>query len=168
MQPEIYWIKDFKAGHLAIMPKPRANDWLDVEINGLHQEGVDILVSLLTIGEVYELGLKEENDICCTYDIEFISFPIVDRQVPSSVTKTVQLSQSLWTQMKNGKKVAIHCRAGIGRSALIVASILVCAGMSPEKAYEMVTKSRGLVVPDTDEQRQWLYTFVQSLVGISF
>jgi protein-tyrosine phosphatase len=161
MQPEIYWIKDFKVGYLAIMPKPRAGDWLDDEINGLRQEGVNILVSLLTIDEIYELGLKEENEICRTYDIEFISFPIFDRQVPSSIMETVQLSQSLWVQIKNGKKVAIHCRAGIGRSALMVASVLVCAGISPKNAYEMVAKSRGLAVPDTNEQRRWLDIFAK-------
>lgn len=57
MQPEIYWIKDFELGHLAIMPKPRASDWLTDEIKGLRQNGVDILVSLLTRDEIDSLEL---------------------------------------------------------------------------------------------------------------
>jgi len=167
IQPDIYWIKDFKAGDLAIMPRPRAGDWLEDEIKGLRYEGVDILVSLLTVNEIYELGLKEENEICHTNSIEFISFPIPDRKVPSSVTRTIQLSQSLLTQIISGKKVAIHCRAGIGRSALMVTCILVCAGISPFMAYGMVAKSRGLAVPDTEEQKLWLDIFARSLeVGV--
>ena len=163
MQPEIYWIKDFKAGNLAIMPRPRAGDWFDDEIKALRQEGVDILVSLLTTTEIDELGLTTENQICQTNDIEFISFPITDRKVPSSITDTIQLSQSLKTQIQNGKKVAIHCRAGIGRSALIVASVLVCFDIHPHIAYSMIAKSRGLVVPDTQDQKQWINIFAQRL-----
>jgi protein-tyrosine phosphatase len=162
MQPEIYWIQEFKS-QLAIMPKPRAGDWLEDEINGLRQEGLDILVSLLTIDEIYELNLKQESEICQIYGIEFISFPILDRKVPISMTKTLQLSHTLLRQIQHGKKVAVHCRAGIGRSALIVASVLVCAGIEPIKAYEMITKSRGLSVPDTEAQKQWLNIFVQKL-----
>jgi len=163
MQPEIYWIKDFKAGYLAIMPRPRAGDWFDDEIKALREEGVDILVSLLTIAEIYELSLTTENEVCQTHGIEFISFPITDRKVPSSITDTIQLSQSLKAQIQNGKKVAIHCRAGIGRSALIVASVLVCFSIHPHIAYSMIAKSRGLLVPDTEEQKQWINIFAQQL-----
>jgi protein-tyrosine phosphatase len=162
MQPEIYWIKDFDLGHLAIMPRPRAGDWLEDEIKALREEGVDILVSLLTLTEVYELDLKEENRLCDEKGIELISFPIKDRQVPS-LAQAQKLSQSLLTEMKSGKKVAIHCRMGIGRSAVMVASILVCSGIAPAMAYQMVAKSRGLVVPDTEEQKRWLETFAQDL-----
>jgi protein-tyrosine phosphatase len=155
MQPEIYWIKEFKA--VAIMPKPRAGDWLEDEIKGLSLIGVNILVSLLTADEVYELGLKEEHKICHSHGIQFLSFPITDRDVPSSVAETIQLSQFLLTQIIRGKKVAIHCRAGIGRSALMAACILVCSGIEPQRAYEIIAKSRGLKVPDTEAQKQWLY-----------
>ncbi|HAI69934.1 MAG TPA: protein tyrosine phosphatase [Gammaproteobacteria bacterium] len=162
MQPEIYWIKDFKVGHLAIMPRPRAGDWLEDEIKALNEEGLDILVSLLMPDEVYELDLKEENTLCGANGIELISFPIKDRQVPA-LSQAQKLSQSLLTEITNGKKVAIHCRMGIGRSALMVASILVCSGIAPVTAYQMVTKSRGLAVPDTQEQKRWLDRFAQVL-----
>ena len=163
IQPDIYWIKAFEAGHLAMMPRPRAGDWLEDEIKGLRHEGVDTLVSLLTLSEMQELELTEESDICQAHSIEFISFPIPDRTVPSSVTQTLQLCQSLLAQLMAGQKVAIHCRAGIGRSALIAACILVCAGISPTMAYAMVAKSRGLAVPDTEEQELWLDIFAQRL-----
>jgi len=156
MLPEIFWIKDFNMGHLAIMPRPRAGDWLFDEINGLKEEGIDILVSLLTADEIYELDLTEEKAICQSMGIEFISFPIPDRDVPSSISETIKISQSLLGQITNGKKVTIHCRSGIGRSALIAASILVCFGISPNIAYKMISKSRGITVPDTQEQKRWL------------
>lgn len=164
MLPEIYWIRDFLTGHLAIMPRPRADDWddwLEDEMRGLRQEGVNILVCLLTIDEIHDLGLSEERRFCQHNDIEFISFPIADRTVPPSFVKTRQLSQTLLVQIEAGKKIAVHCRAGIGRSGLIAASILVCAGISPTQAYAMVSKARGLQVPDTAEQELWLIQFAQ-------
>lgn len=87
--------------------------------------------------------------------------------MPSSTTATFQLIQSLLKQIQQGKGVAVHCRAGIGRSALIVASILICTGISPQLAFEKVSESRGLVVPDTQEQRQWLETFAQNCENFS-
>jgi len=163
MSPEIYWLKNFSDNHLAIMPKPRANDWLADEIYELRQEGVDILVSLLTEEEIAEIGLRKEAEFCQQNDIEFISFPIPDRAVPNSYIATLQFSKMLLTQIQQKHRVAIHCRAGIGRSSLIAACILVCSGISPKQAYMMISQARGLQVPDTEEQVHWLSEFQQYL-----
>ena len=59
-RPEVYWI-DLPAGvRLAIMPRPRAGDWLDDEVAGWRAEGIGVIVSLLEAGEVKELGLPRE------------------------------------------------------------------------------------------------------------
>jgi hypothetical protein len=50
MRPKIHWI-DLPAGvRLAIMPRPRAGDWLDAEIAGWGAEGIGVIVSLLEAG----------------------------------------------------------------------------------------------------------------------
>jgi len=56
----VYWIKSHTQSRLAIMPRPRAGDWLDDEIAGWKADGIDIVVSLLEANEVYELGLSQE------------------------------------------------------------------------------------------------------------
>jgi protein-tyrosine phosphatase len=38
----------------------------------------------------------------------------------------------------DGKAVAIHCRAGIGRSALIAASVLVSIGTDPDFTFNSI------------------------------
>ena len=64
MRPKIHWI-DLPAGvRLAIMPRPRAGDWLDDEVAGWRAEGIDVIVSLLEAGEVRELGLRREAGLC--------------------------------------------------------------------------------------------------------
>jgi protein-tyrosine phosphatase len=58
--------------------------------------------------------------------------------------------------LESGKNVAVHCRAGIGRSSIVVGSLLVAAGVEPEEAFRRIEKARGRPVPDTAEQREWV------------
>lgn len=57
MRPNVYWVDLPASGRLAIMPRPRAGDWLDKEIAGWRAEGIHVVVSLLEAEEVAELGL---------------------------------------------------------------------------------------------------------------
>jgi protein-tyrosine phosphatase len=49
----------------------------------------------------------------------------------------------------------VHCRAGIGRSGIAAAAVLVSLGHEPRDVFAMVSKARGVSVPDTDEQIEW-------------
>lgn len=155
----VNWINAPLKGRLAIMARPRAGDWLQDEISNWRAEGIEIVVSLLEPDEVLELGLSEEASLCSNANIEFLSFPILDRGVPYSPSKTAELARSLVTQIHSGKSIAIHCRAGIGRSALIAGCILVSTGIKAGEAFELVAAARGLKVPDTDAQIRWLHDF---------
>ena len=115
MRPSIYWLDLPEAGRLAIMPRPRAGDWLLDEIAGWKREAINVVVSLLEQHEVDELGLQQEPTLCEAADIEFVSFPVPDRSVPMSTTKTAQLVRSVVANLIDGKAVVIHCRAGVLR-----------------------------------------------------
>ena len=162
MKAEIYWIKDIGPHRVATMPRPRAGDWLEDEIASLKQDGVDVLVSCLTPEEVFYMDLKAEPDNCQACGIEFISFPITDRETPESEAITLEFVQRLAELVKAGKGVAIHCFAGIGRSSLIAACVLVNLGVDPRSAFELIKRSRGCEVPDTPAQREWFYSFADS------
>src|SRR5450432_1375037 len=121
---KIYWVNSNTKHRLAIVPRPRGGDWLEDDIQAIHREGIDILVSLLTLEEAEELGLLAESSACNKAEIEFRSFPILDRQVPASVPAFMQVVASLRQALGSGKSIGAHCRAGIGRSSLLIASIL--------------------------------------------
>ena len=159
MRAQVYWIDRPMVGRLAIMARPRANDWLEDEISGWRTEGVDVVLSLLEQEEVSELGLQREAGLCRGEGMEFLSFPIPDRGVPESLREAVTLAQALAREIDRGKAVAIHCRAGIGRSSLIAACALVCLGVDPAAAFEAIGQARGVSVPDTEEQRDWVTAF---------
>jgi protein-tyrosine phosphatase len=88
--------------------------------------------------------------------VEFLSFPIEDRSVPSSFSEFKALVHSVAEYLRGGKAVAVHCRAGIGRSSMIVAAALIQNGFSVDAAFGAIEEARGCPVPDTSEQRQYV------------
>ncbi|MEJ1968346.1 MAG: hypothetical protein WDN03_06875 [Rhizomicrobium sp.] len=157
MAPRLFWIDAPLKGRIAIVSRPLGGERLNEEIAALKAEGLDALVSLLEPGEAAELGLTREADICALHGIAFYAFPIADRGLPGDAATFAILAQSLANRVANREAVAVHCRAGIGRSSLAAASILVCGGVAAEETAALLSRARGLTVPDTDAQRAWIY-----------
>ena len=63
----------------------------------------------------------------------------------------------------SGKNLAIHCYAGIGRTGLIAASILIKMGMQVDEALIKLSQTRGLRVPETIQQITWLHHHAEQL-----
>lgn len=156
MRPEISWIDCVGEGLVGIMPRPRGGDWLGDEIQAIAKAGVGVLVSLLTADENAELGLQDEERLCGEYGIRFISFPISDRGVPSSIPEAKQTVDLIFEELRAGRSVVVHCRMGIGRSALVAACLLKSQGIGVDEAFAMISRARGFAVPDTEEQREWV------------
>jgi protein-tyrosine phosphatase len=165
MRPEVYWVDLPGSGRLAIMPRPRAGDWLDDEIAGWREEGIDVIVSLLEAEEITELGLQREAVRCQDLGIEFVSFSIPDGGVPATMREAIVLAETIVARLKKAKGVGLHCRAGIGRSALVAAGVLVLLGMTPGTAFDRIEKARGVKVPDTEGQREWVAMFRETVTS---
>lgn len=153
MPSDLYWIDSSTDRPLAIMARPRAGDWLEDEVDHWKRSGVAIVVSLLEPEEVIDLGLEDEAAICSRRGIDFLSFPIADRTTPQHKADAIRFIVAAGATRK---PVAIHCRAGIGRSSIMAAALLVSDGISPDQALAAIAKARGLPVPDTDAQRNWV------------
>jgi protein-tyrosine phosphatase len=158
MRPRLYTVTLAGAGPLSIMAYPRGGDWLLDELHGLRRIGVEVLVCALTDAERVELGLVDEAAACATAGLRFVGIPIPDRGVPDDATLLPVLDQ-LHTALVAGGHVVIHCRAGIGRSSLLAGALLVRQGLEARDAWGRLATARGLAVPDTDQQRQWLQRF---------
>jgi protein-tyrosine phosphatase len=157
MYTKIYWIHNFENGaKLGIMPRPRGDDWLEEEIIKLKKQHIGLWVSLLEQDETNELGLRNQPFLCSKHGLEYVNFPIVDRHVPEKGNKIESLIDELYQKIRNGSSIVIHCRMGIGRSSIIAACILLKQGFKTEQILQKITSARGLKVPDTDAQIQWL------------
>ncbi len=163
MQGESHPISGPWPGQLVILRRPRGHDWLIDEVRTWRAAGVNVVVSLLTNEETTDLGLTEERQAAVDQGLRFISFPIADYSVPKSVESVIHLMRELHELLYEGKHVGIHCRQGIGRSGLIAASLLVGAGGEPTEAFARVAAGRGTPVPDTPEQREWVYSLAKNI-----
>jgi protein-tyrosine phosphatase len=159
MAPEIYWVPEVKTGRLGIMARPRPGEWLRDEVSGWCHVGVNAVVCLLESSEISELELHDEQGLCEGSKIEFISFPITDRGVPRSVRQTAELVERVVSLLRSRANVVIHCRAGIGRSSLIAACVMLKLGFPREDIFPMLRRARGLPVPDSATQEEWLSVF---------
>lgn len=164
MNPELYWIDGPWLGKVAISGRPRGGDWLEDEVQGWKDAHIDTVVSFLTADEERALGLEDEAGVAKLKGIAFIGFPVPDRSVPDDFGKSVELVRALEQQLAAGKNVALHCRQGIGRSAVLAAALVVSAGLEPDRAFASLRAARGCAVPETAEQRDWVIRLSHELV----
>jgi protein-tyrosine phosphatase len=147
------------------MPRPRGGEYLADEIAGWSRLGVETVVSLLEPHEIRELDLTQEESLSLAANLQFMSFPIPDRGVPSNLSDLSKLLTAHEAQLRSGRSVAVHCRAGIGRSGLVGACVLNTLGLDPDYAFRMLSRARGATVPDTDAQVAWVCDFVRGRFG---
>jgi protein-tyrosine phosphatase len=166
MRTEMYWIDGSWRGRLAIVPRPRGGDWLEDEISTWQSLGIGVIVSTLTREEAEELELTQEKEICEKAEIDFVAFPIADRGLPPSMNAILDLALRLEQRLAEGKKVAIHCRQGVGRSALLAACVLAVSAVDATSAWERIAAARGCSVPDTNEQREWVVRFARDVLAL--
>jgi protein-tyrosine phosphatase len=165
MSTKLYWADGPWSGNLAIAARPRGGDWLEEEIAGWRDAGVDIVISLLTSDEEQELDLKNEAREVRGSGMKFISLPIPDRQVPPAESEVRVSIETVEADLSSGKNVVIHCRQGVGRSGLLAACLLITKGLSSGAAIDSVTAARGVPVPETDEQRRWIDHYAANLAS---
>jgi hypothetical protein len=152
----LHWIPTRTSGRLAISARPRGGDWLESELFAWKSLGIDILVPLLEPDEQSELDLTNEAAFARLYGIGFVSFPIPDRGTPPASSSPSALLERLRDQLQSGKSIAIHCRQGVGRAGMTAASLLTLSGLDPDAAVSAVSAARGVPVPETTQQRDWI------------
>jgi protein-tyrosine phosphatase len=149
------------AGRLATMPHPAGDRGLFADLAALRTAGVDVLVSLQTPAEQAELGLTGEAEAAAQAGLEFRHLPIPDMGVPDLAMVAPAIAM-IGSDVAGGRHVVIHCWAGIGRSSTIAAAVLIELGATPTDACATVSAARGMRVPETRAQRDWLDTWARS------
>ena len=152
------------AGRLATMPHPAGDPGLFADLTALRTAGVDVLVSLQTSDEQADIGLTGEADAAARVGLEFRHLPIPDMGVPDLATVAPAIA-AIGADVARGRHVVIHCWAGIGRSSTIAAAVLIELGSTPTDACATVSAARGMRVPETRAQREWLDEWARTRPG---
>lgn len=154
---QIFWVEaQGTGGRLAVMPRP-----LPDRFGALRAEGVDCVVSLMQDAEAARYGLGDEAGLCRAVGMDFLSLPVVDHGVPDEVAPVEAASAEIRRRLARGQRVAVHCFAGIGRSPLLIAAALIDLGWETDAACDAISRARGYVVPEMEEQLEWLRAYEQ-------
>ncbi len=164
MPTELHWVDVPWPGRLALAARPRGGDWLEDEMAAGRRGGVDVVVSLLEPEEERELGLAREGAVAREHGLQFRSIPIADRQVPVSRTAFIVSLDALEHELASGSNLVVHCRQGIGRTGVVAACLMVGHGIAPEIALRLLGETRGVPMPETAEQRQWIEHFAEAAI----
>jgi len=157
MAQNVYWVEGpWWLGKLAMAARPRGGDWLAEDVSVWKSAGIAAVLSLLTAEEERELDLQDERKETEGRGLEFWSLPIEDRRVPDSDTRFALALKQVDARLSAGKSVLVHCRQGVGRTGLVAACLLMQNGLSLGRAIDTLSAARGVVVPETVEQRDWL------------
>ena len=166
-EPSLNWVRGIEPHRIALMPRPRGGEWLGEEVTAWRQAGIGFVLSLLEPAEVRELELGAERSLCTAEGIQFISFPIPDRGTPASEREFSVVLTQLHTELLSGNTVAIHCRAGIGRTVLVAGCLLYLLQVPYKDIFHILSQSRGLPVPDTSEQVAWVERYIRTLPSVA-
>lgn len=152
MTQRLYWAG--KSG-ISIGPHPNGED-LATAMQSIRDQDVDVVVSLQPLDEAKTLELLEEKSGAESQGMMFFRYPIIDHSTPPFTEETFALISKLSDLNAQGKRIFIHCYAGIGRSATIAACVLIARGFEIEDALQHLHEARGFAVPETQAQFNWI------------
>jgi hypothetical protein len=154
----VYWVDAPLAGRIAVVERPRgATSFL-----ALKSTGVDVLVSMLAVDEAFEIGLGNAPRWAASAGIEFLALPVTDHGIPTDAGAVSYAVDRVRERLREGRGVAAHCFAGLGRSPLFVAATLIASGYAAPDAIKRISEARGFAVPEMKSQHEWLHTFAAS------
>jgi atypical dual specificity phosphatase len=142
-----------KRGLLAGTPLPGVFYDVDYDMKALQRVGVTALVNL-TENEFDSETLRE-------YDIRGIWSPVLDMGAPS-IEQACQLCKQIDELIGASNIVAVHCRAGLGRTGTVLAAYLIWEGASALDALEKVRSVEPRWV-QSEEQVRFLEEFAGSI-----
>ena len=151
---------------LTICPGKRGNSvfgagWerdLDADVRVIREWGAAAVVTLIEDHEFEMLGVERLGEAVRAAGMEWHHLPIRDVQVPDARFEAGWASAGvrLGDRLREGERVLVHCRGGLGRTGMVAARLLVeVAGVTPRQALDGVREARHGAV-ETPEQEAWV------------
>jgi len=117
---------------------------LRIHLQQIKDWGACCLVTLLGAEELHDYGvpgLIKETELI---GMRHYHLPIMDLGVPDQRFETAweEVGMILRQQLATGRKIVLHCYAGMGRTGTIAARLLVEFGLDPELAIAQVRLAR--------------------------
>jgi len=122
---------------LIMMPCPGTQE-VDLEstMNQLKGQGVTAILSMMTDEEMKGLNADSLPELCKQHDMQWFNMETDDNKVPGekALSKWDDYKGRLIDAVKQGGKVAVHCKGGTGRTGVGTAMLLLEMGWEASQA----------------------------------
>jgi protein-tyrosine phosphatase len=124
------------AGRPSYPDEPPSRDKVDEGARTWRVAGVELVVSLI---EDWEIPRRAPGlfEALAREGIDVRRFPIADFGVPADVPAFGLLLDELGRRLAGGGNVLVHCNAGLGRTAVVLASVLKAHGLGEDPVIEL-------------------------------
>jgi protein-tyrosine phosphatase len=114
------------------------------ELSSIRAVGASTLVSLTESKELRWAGAGDFGAAVARAGLHWHHLPIRDFGIPDDGFEEAwsQVGPSLHQRLVAAERIVIHCYAGLGRTGLVVARILIEQGETPERALALVRAAR--------------------------
>lgn len=131
--PQSFWVEP---GHLLAGDHPAGQgaSQLRVRMAKLLGAGINCFIDLTAPGECPDYALL------LTPSLRYHRIPLVDHQVPSYPALMARVLATLQRELDDGRRVYLHCRAGIGRTGMAIGCHLVERGQRGRQALETLNQ----------------------------
>jgi protein-tyrosine phosphatase len=149
-------LPDTIAGHLYLHHTPGRPDSepLDVFLIDVAKREIDRVVCLVAREDIRRDSPDYHHILAGDVPWEHVDHPIPDFGIPANPEAFRALAKATAEALQDGKKVLIHCGAGIGRTGTCAIAVLLALGMSLPDATQAVEAVHSR--PETKEQRDLL------------
>ncbi|MBL8199407.1 MAG: tyrosine-protein phosphatase [Chromatiales bacterium] len=139
-------------GALFLHSMPGRRERLEQAWDAVTLTGISCIVCLADIEEIQRKSPQyAEAVIACTVPCERVDYPIVDYGVPSDKGSFLTTVRKAAERLQAGKRLLVHCGAGIGRTGTFATCVLLALGVPLEEAKRAVSSAGS--APETSEQR---------------
>ncbi len=130
---------------------------LETDLAGIRDWGGRALLTLVEPFELRLLGVAELGTRARVTGIEWWHLPVVDGAAPGAAFEDAwgRAGSALQSHLDAGKRIVLHCHAGLGRSGAVAARLLIERGLAPADAIAAVRRARPGAI-QTPEQERWV------------
>jgi ADP-ribosyl-[dinitrogen reductase] hydrolase len=127
--------------------KDLSRNWnrnLDEDLRIIRNWGASTVVTMMEVHEFQLLNVTQLGERVQELGMRWIHLPIRDVDVPDRRFEEswITAGSEIHDRIRQGERVLIHCRGGLGRTGLVAGLILVERGWAPRDAIKQVRAVR--------------------------